>query len=157
MSQNLVNLKLSDESLSAIDMALDTLDKELSGLVTLLPSQRRQLTKMGDKSEAFCRAALDIFKRQPDVLARNFDLEGFAQDMAALEALRPRMLRLTVHLERATDTEMALGSDLMNCALDGYAFLKVAGKGEGLDALRKMLSARFNRSRATQRSQEQGS
>jgi hypothetical protein len=49
-------------------------------------------------------------------------------------------------MERANDTEMALGSDLMTNALEAYAFLKIAGKGEGLDALRKMLSARFNRS-----------
>ena len=40
---------------------------------------------------------------------------------------------------------MALGSDLMVNALEGYAFLKIAGKGEGLDALRKMMSARFDR------------
>ncbi|MDR6842407.1 hypothetical protein [Pseudoxanthomonas sacheonensis] len=40
---------------------------------------------------------------------------------------------------------MALGSDLMTNALEGYAFLKIAGKGEGLDSLRKMLSARFDR------------
>jgi len=30
--------------------------------------------------------------------------------------------------------------------LEGYAFLKIAGKGEGLNSLRKMLSARFDRS-----------
>jgi hypothetical protein len=35
---------------------------------------------------------------------------------------------------------------LMANALEGYAILKIAGKGEGLDALREMLSARFNRS-----------
>ena len=31
----------------------------------------------------------------------------------------------------------------MTGALEGYAFLKVAGKGEGLDSARKALSARF--------------
>lgn len=33
-------------------------------------------------------------------------------------------------------------------ALEGYAVLKVAGKGEGLDTLRKILAARFNQRRA---------
>ena len=33
----------------------------------------------------------------------------------------------------------------MTNALEGYAFLKIAGKGEGLDSLRKMMSARFDR------------
>lgn len=37
---------------------------------------------------------------------------------------------------------MPLGSDPMSNALkEGYAFLKIAGKGAGLDALRQMLSA----------------
>lgn len=31
-------------------------------------------------------------------------------------------------------------------SLEGYAVLKVAGKGAGLDSLRQMLSARFGRS-----------
>lgn len=43
---------------------------------------------------------------------------------------------------------MAVGSDLMTNALQGYAFLKIAGKGQGLDEMRKMLSARFARSKA---------
>lgn len=43
---------------------------------------------------------------------------------------------------------MAIGSGLMVNTLQGYAFLKVAGKGKGLDEMRKMLSARFTRSRA---------
>ena len=34
----------------------------------------------------------------------------------------------------------------MNAVLEGYAFLKVAGKGEGLDAARKALSVRFAKS-----------
>ena len=60
------------------------------------------------------------------------------------------MMRLARLHERAEDTQTALGSDLMTNALEGYAVLKVAGKGEGLDGLRKMLSARFNRSPAPQ-------
>lgn len=58
--------------------------------------------------------------------------------------LRPRLVRLTRLFERANDTHMALGSDLMSNALEGYAFLKISGKGEGLGGLRKTLSARFN-------------
>lgn len=34
----------------------------------------------------------------------------------------------------------------MTAALEGYAFLKIAGKGEGLEGLRRTLSARFDRS-----------
>ncbi len=40
---------------------------------------------------------------------------------------------------------MTAGSDLMSNALEGYAVLKVSGKGKDLGDLRKMLATRFAR------------
>jgi hypothetical protein len=57
--------------------------------------------------------------------------------------LRPRLQRLLRLTERASDTEIALGSDVMNAALQGYALLRVAGKNQGLEGLRKELGSRF--------------
>ena len=91
------------------------------------------------------RQAVDALGENPGILPANFDYPGFRRDLAMLDALSPRLVRLARLQERADDTVMALGSDLMTNALEGYAFLKIAGKGEGLDALRKMLSARFDR------------
>jgi len=150
MSQNLIDLTLSPESLTAIDEALSLLESHLAGLIALPPDQRRQLTKMGDKSEAFCRQAVNVMGENPGILPRNFDLDGLRRDLALLDTLRPRALRLTRLHERMRDTETALGSDLMTNGLEGYAFLKIAGKGQGLEALRQMLSARFNRSAVKQ-------
>ncbi len=148
MSQNLIDLNLTPEALASISTAVATLEGQLSGLLALDMEQRRNLTKMGDKSEAFCRQAVVAFAENPQVLPRNFDLEGFQRDLATLDALRPTLVKMARLHERLQDTEMALGSDLMTNALKGYAVLKVAGKGAGLDSLRRMLSARFNRSRA---------
>ncbi|RYE59007.1 MAG: hypothetical protein EOP20_05355 [Hyphomicrobiales bacterium] len=47
--------------------------------------------------------------------------------------------------QRPVDTGIALGSDLMVTAHEGYAFLKVTGKSEGLDTLRRMMAERFHR------------
>ena len=38
----------------------------------------------------------------------------------------------------------------MSLSLEGYALLKVAGKNQGLEALRKDLSSRFTRSRTAE-------
>jgi hypothetical protein len=43
----------------------------------------------------------------------------------------------------ATDTELALGSDVMATSLQAYALIKVVGKNQGLEALRKDLGTRF--------------
>ena len=64
-------------------------------------------------------------------------------DLQALDLLRPRLDKLRQLTERADDTELALGSDVMGVALEGYALLKVAGKGEALKGARRELSARF--------------
>ena len=148
MSQNLVDIDITTDALGAIDAALTALETSLAPLVALTPDQRQQLVKMGDKSEAFCRQAGHVFAENPGILPGAFDLPGYQRDMATLDALRPRLLRLGKLYQRAQDTDMALGSDLMTNALQGYAFLKVAGKGQGLDEMRKMLSARFTRSHA---------
>lgn len=54
---------------------------------------------------------------------------------------------------------MALGSDVMVAALGGYAFLKLSGKGEGLDAVSRELGKRFeaNGARGEPAPVEQGS
>ncbi len=54
-----------------------------------------------------------------------------------------RLAHLTKLLEKVRDTDMALGSDVMVAALGGYAFLKLAGKGEGLDGVSRDLGKRF--------------
>ena len=41
-----------------IEGAITTMEQRLTGLIGLTPDERRELTKMGDKSEAFCRQAV---------------------------------------------------------------------------------------------------
>jgi len=68
---------------------------------------------------------------------------AYRRDLVTLDALRPRLARLPKLSQRGDDTRMAVGSDLMTNELEGYAVLKVTGKGQGVDDLRKMLAARF--------------
>ena len=45
------------------------------------------------------------------------------------------------------DSELALGSDAMNVALEGYGLLKLSGRNKGLEGVSEALSTRFLRSR----------
>lgn len=145
MSQNLISLQLTTADLSAIDAALKTLEDKFVGLIDLSIEQRSTVTKMGDKSEAFCRKAVEVLGNNPGVLAANYNLAEVKRDLAAFDALRPRLVRVEKLVEKMRDSQMALGSDLMTASLEGYAYLKVAGKGEALDTARAALSVRFNR------------
>lgn len=146
MSQNLLSLQFSPEQLAAIDAALASLESALAGLIALTPDQRRALTKMGPKSEAFCRQTLTVLSQNTQIIPPSVNLTEAQADLATLDALRPRLARLERLTERANDTDAALGSDVMALALEGYALLKFAGKNQGLEGLRKDLSARFARS-----------
>lgn len=145
MSQNLVSLSFPQADIDAIDAALATLEEKFARLIELSVADRRSLVKMGDKSEAFCRQTLIVLDQNRTILPPNFDFNEAVQDLATLDLLRSRFQRLRQLIGKADDTEMALGSDIMSAALDGYALAKVSGKGAGLETLREAMSARYSR------------
>lgn len=150
MAQNIVSLQLNPEQLAQAEQAIATLEQALSALVSLAPAERRRLTKMGQKSEVFCRQALKVLEQNPQVVPPSLDLAGAQADLAALDQLGPLLDRLQRLAERGSDTEMALGADVMDAALEGYSLLKVSGRQQGLDGLRRELSTRWARGPRTQ-------
>jgi hypothetical protein len=141
-----LTLNLPDAELMAIDSALTELEARLSGLGSMEADKRRSLARMGGKSEAFCRQALQALEQNPLVVPPSLKVGDARADLDAIDRLRPRLQRLQRLTERAQDSETMLGSDVMNCALQGYALLKVAGKNQGLEGLRKDLGSRFLKS-----------
>lgn len=145
--QNLVSLVLTEQDLADFDAALATLRRLMAPMVVLQPDQRRELNKMGPKSEVFCQQTLDVLVNNPEIVPPSLGLGEAIADRKALEQLRPRLALLRQLMERAEDTEMALGSDLMAVALEGYRLLSVSGKGEALKTARQALSARWAKTR----------
>jgi hypothetical protein len=147
MTQNLISLDFGVDDIAAIDKALDILEAKFDRFVTLTPDQIRRLNKMGDKSEAFCRQATVVLEENPQLIPPGFSVAELRQDVTDLDLMRPRFLRLRELLEKADSTEMALGSDIINAALEGYGYIKMGGKSAGLDGLREGMNARFGNRR----------
>ncbi len=148
MTQDLLNLDLTDADWTAVDAALDTLETKLgANLLDLTPAQRKQLTKMGDKSEAFCRQALVVGRQNAAKLPTDTaaDLTAEEGDLSSLDKLRPRLTRIISLSEKAGDSEVALGSDIMVFSLTLYGILKALGAGAGLDNLKAQIGVRFAR------------
>ncbi|UHQ24970.1 hypothetical protein LVB77_09980 [Lysobacter sp. 5GHs7-4] len=147
MSQGIISLQITDDQLAGAQDALTQLETLLSGLISLEAEDRRRLNKMGPKSEYFCRQTLNVLQLNPQIVPPSLDVAGAQTDLQALERLRPLLGRLQRLAERGADTETALGADLMDFALEGYGLLKVSGKNQGLDGLRKELSGRWAKTR----------
>ena len=145
MTQNLVSLHLTSDDLAAIDAALETLEEKLAALVELSVDERRALTKMGEKSEAFCRQTLIVLAQNRQIVPAGLDLGEAENDLSQLDLLRPRFSRLRQLAGRADDAEMALGSDVMRASYDGYALAKLFGQGAALDTLKDAMSVRYTR------------
>ena len=145
MNQDLVAIEFSPADLDAIDGALAVLEAKLDRLIVLTPEQRHKALKMGDKSEVFCRQTEMVLRQNPGMVPGDFSLDDYRLDLAALDALRPRLQRLRTLTDRADDTELALGSDILSASLDGYALTKVIGQGTGLDTLKAAMKTRLAR------------
>jgi len=143
--KNLVSLSFSAEDLAAMDAALAVIEEKLAGLVSLSTKQVRGLFKMGEKSEVFCRNVPQVLDQNPQVVTPALGLPEANGDLAALDALRPRLRRLKLLTTRGEDTLVALGADVMSAALEGYALLKVSGRASGLEDQRRELGTRFSR------------
>ena len=149
MTQNLTSIVLTDAQVQAADAALTEIENQMVDLISLDPTRRRRMKRMGDKSEQFTRLAIGGLVQNPQVVPPSIDVAGAQSDLVSLDRLRPLVRRLKRLTERAVDTEAALGSDLMDIALKGYKLLDLAGKGQGLESLRKELGERFAKTSRT--------
>lgn len=147
MKQNDVTLNLTETRLAAVDAALAELETQLAGLVALAPGMKRRMPSLGERSEALCRQALQMLSANPQLVPPNVDVGDALRDLQTRDLLRPRALRLSQLMSRLEDTDYTLGSDAMSVATQGYGLLKLVGKTEGLDEVRKDLGARFAKRR----------
>jgi hypothetical protein len=140
-----VSLSFTDAQLTAIDAALAELETQFAALVGLTADQRKSLTKMGSKSEAFCRQTMSLLGQNPQLVPPSVPVARMQETFDALDDMRPRWQRLERLYERIADTDMAAGAAIMQTALQGYALLKVSGRNQGLESLRETIGTRFAR------------
>jgi hypothetical protein len=145
--QNLATLNLSQEQFALIDQALTQLEEQMSSLQAFTPADKARMVKLGDRSEAFCRQSLQMLADNPQIIPPNIDVADAVNDLQSRDRLLPRLNRLERLLQRGNDTAMALGGDAMSVAIQGYGLLKLVGRSEGLDVLRRDLGNRFSKSR----------
>ena len=147
MPQKLVTLAITDDQVAAALAGLQQVEAALPGLMAFEAGTRRGRALMGPRSEPFARQTLRVLEQNPGIVPPSLDLAGARVDLDAHDRLRPVLERLQRLTTRVDDTVAALGSDVMDVALEGYALVKVSGRAQGLDELRRELGLRFAKSR----------
>ena len=147
MATNHVSIGFAEDQLARVIAAILVLETELSSLISIPFAERKGMLKMGDKSEVFVRETLAVLLDNPKIVSESLGVPEAVADLKALDQIRTFLRRLQVLVEKAESTELALGADLFQAMLEGYAMLKVSGKHHGLESKRRELSARFAKTR----------
>jgi hypothetical protein len=107
---------------------------------------------MGERSGSLCRQTRMLLGQNAQLIPPGYQLAEAQRDLATCDLQHPRFSRLRQLSRKAEDTEMALGSDILIAALEGYALAKAIGKGVGFDALKESMATRFSGRRRAARS-----
>lgn len=147
MSDNLVSIVITEDQQATVLEAVRQAHRSLPGLISLEPDERRALNHMGPRSEPFGRGTVGLLARNPQIVPPSLDVAGAQADIDAIDKLRPIAEAVAQLNAQLQDTLAALGHDVMDVALDGYAQLKIAGAAHGLEDLRRALGTRYARRR----------
>lgn len=138
VSPHHLSLILTDDELALVDPTLTNLETLLGTWSAQAGCPHASLARtMCSKSEAFCRQALGALAQSSILVPSSLRLAEAQSGLATLDRLRPRVQRLQRLVEHLQNMEVTLGNDVLNCALQGYALLRVSGKDQCLDELLK--------------------
>lgn len=127
--ENLISTSFTDEELSDIDNALQTIETVLKGkTVSLTPQQRRQYGRVAYEMEVWVNKVDTYMKQRPELVPVYIDKAEHEKDLAAHNLLSPRVERLNVLARLLDDTDLLLGSDIYNNSLSFYRAIREAAK-----------------------------
>lgn len=143
--QNKINAALSKADRDKILDLISQISALLPFLISLTTDEKRELPRMGDKSRAFCLAALALAEQDDSFLPRSFDVAEMRKDEDLYTAMLAVYTALAIMFEKLQDTMQLAGSDLYVAALEIYNAAKRQGGSStgGLDQLLDALGQRF--------------
>ena len=142
---NRLDVTVSTEQLLTLEMALTALEEAVPFFISLSPKERRKLLKLGPKSEDFVRHALEAGHLNADIIPAALTMVEMERDKKLRDALISIGQRLDTLRQKARDTSMLAGADLMEASMVIYRALQANGRAAGLDEVLGRLRARWDR------------
>ncbi|HMY38238.1 MAG TPA: hypothetical protein PK011_02840 [Marinagarivorans sp.] len=126
---NLINLIIPAADLQDIQTALNTLTSKLAPhLISLSANERKEIPKMGDKTQAFVGKAREYASQNPDLVPNYLDVGAFEVDWQAVELLSRLQRQLAPLADNLSDSLALSGSEAYQAALIFYRNIKMAAR-----------------------------
>lgn len=149
-SQNLISATLDPAVKTAILTQLTTIKQQLDFHVTLTPEEIKALPKAGELLTPFVDKAYALATDHPEILPRNFKENEYKIDYDLETQLEPIVHALGELYEMASNTLLAVKSDLMVASLDVYGAAQgQVDKVPGINASVASMGEHFKRTRTT--------
>lgn len=148
--ENVISLQLSEEEKTQVKGHIDGLISILGPkLHTLVPEEKRDLPKMGDKTVAFVEKALEYGEQYPNYMPGFIDVPEAKIDFETVRLLRNVHTPLSRLANEIDDSMTLAGSEAYSAALSIYKVLKnAAAMGQpGAKEAANELKNRFPRAR----------
>lgn len=148
-----IDVVLAQSDIDEVMDALMVVHEKMPFLRGLTAVRRRQISKMGRKSQTFVMQALAIAKNHPELMPGCFKLEEAHRDLDLFEALSPVLQAISELHELVEDTQTIAGSEAYAAARLAYQSAKATGKNMGLEDVMSDVSIRFRKRRRTNSSE----
>ena len=145
MNTNRISATLSQTDQDAVLTAIATIRQKLPFLIDLTTAERVTIPKLGDKTQAFVKKALDVAAQNPDMLPAGSFLEEMRKDAQLFENLAPIRLAIDLLQKQVDDTTTQVGGEAYASARTIYTVSKTPFARAALRTAADDLGKRFSR------------
>lgn len=123
-----VSYTLSAADKTTVQTSLQTIKSKLPFFVNINPEQRMKSRKMGPKRRTYVNDVFNLATNNPSALPSGFDMAGYAKNHQLWQDVYDILEWLTPIYEGLCDTELTLGSEIIQQTDNAYDHLKVTAK-----------------------------
>ena len=146
---NQVSIEITEAMVADVAEKLNAIRTALAPVlvVNLTPDERMNMLKMGDKTLAFVRRALNFATQNPSLVPSYLNLEEAWKDYKLTEAISSLLKEFATLRRGLEDTAMVAGSEAYDAALVFYASVRGASRSNipGAQAIHDELKRQFPR------------
>jgi hypothetical protein len=146
MDPNLVSAVLSNEDQQAILESVNAILQKMPFLIDLSAATRTSMAKLGDKTEAFVRKAVELANQHSTMLPAGF-VQELQKDSNLLDAIAPVRVAIDALQKKIDDTTMQAGAELFAAARTVYSVTKTPFGNAVMRTASGDLGKRYGRSK----------